>query len=60
LGVYSLENNVWLPSNTHFSKRRLLVVFSNAVRADADFELLLKRLWLDAQVRGVSATFNAQ
>jgi membrane-bound lytic murein transglycosylase B len=35
------------------------VVFSSAVRADADFELWLKQLWLDAQQRGVSlATFN--
>ena len=37
----------------------ILVVFSSAVRADADFELWLKQLWLDAQVRGVSlATFD--
>ena len=37
----------------------LLVVFSSAVRADADFELWLKQLWLDAQQRGVSqATFD--
>jgi hypothetical protein len=37
----------------------ILVVFSSAVRADADFELWLKQLWLDAQQRGVSqATFN--
>ena len=37
----------------------ILVVFSSAVRADVDFELWLKQLWLDAQVRGVSqATFD--
>jgi len=37
----------------------ILVVFSSAVRADADFELWLKQLWLDAQQRGVSqATFD--
>src|SRR5260370_5973543 len=37
----------------------ILVVFSSAVRADTDFELWLKQLWLDAQQRGVSqATFD--
>ncbi len=37
----------------------ILVVFSSAVRADADFELWLKQLWFDAQQRGVSqATFD--
>jgi membrane-bound lytic murein transglycosylase B len=34
----------------------VLVVFSSAVRADADFALWLKQLWLDAQQRGVSLT----
>jgi membrane-bound lytic murein transglycosylase B len=51
----------WITPRTPISiaAALILVVFSRAVRADADFQLWLKQLWLDAQQRGVSqATFN--
>jgi len=57
-----LKMMTWITPRTPLSiaaAALILVVFSSAVRADADFELWLKQLWLDAQVRGVSqATFN--
>jgi len=53
---------IWITPRTPISiaaAALILVVFSSAVRADADFELWLKQLWLDAQQRGVSlATFD--
>jgi lytic murein transglycosylase len=53
---------VWLTHRTLASITAaviILVVFSSAVRADADFELWLKQLWLDAHQRGISqATFD--
>jgi membrane-bound lytic murein transglycosylase B len=57
-----LKIMTWITHRTPVSMAAaalILVVFSSAVRADADFELWLKQLWLDAQQRGVSlATFN--
>jgi membrane-bound lytic murein transglycosylase B len=62
LGFYSLEMMTWItprPPISIAAAALILVVFSSAVRADADFELWLKQLWLDAQQRGVSqATFD--